>query len=608
MSENHENHHRFQVNLRGMIDLLSRHIYSSPRVYIRELLQNATDALQARRNLDPDFQGQVHIEIHNTADAPPTLLFEENGIGLSEAEVHEFVATIGQSSKTDPEQAENFIGRFGIGLLSCFMVSDEIVLLTRSARDQNAPGIEWRGKPDGTYSIKRLDEGNSQAPPATSLYLRCKPGEEEYFDPELVEELVRYYGSLLPYPIYLTYNDRKRHLNGEEPPWRRTFESHRERDKTFLNYGADTFGRRFMDYIPIHCLDGELEGVAYVLPSSVSLTARQNHRIYLKGMLLTQKADALLPDWAFFVKCVFNTTALTPTASREEFYEDAKLARARFEIGEALRAHLLFLAREAPEQLLDLIEVHFLSIKALVAQDEECFRIFIDWLPFETSMGRMTMGHIRKEFRQVRYIRGLEQFRKIAGIAASQGICVVNTAYVYDLEILENCKTHFKFPEFTEIDALEISESFQVLSAKEQIEVNTFLERAVETLAPFNTSPVIRRFLPDSLPALFVSNHQALFERNIMESQELADDLFEQVLEGVAQDSAGDARSELFFNFSNALIRQVALIEDAEFQGRVIELLYVQALLLGQHRPGEAELKLLNNGLGELIKRAAPPG
>lgn len=150
--------YRFQINLRGVIDLLSNHLYSGPQVFLRELLQNGVDAIRARCHLEPGHAGEIHIEVHRPREPnPPALAFMDNGVGLTEDEIHRFLATIGQTSKRGELWAEpiDFIGQFGVGILSCFVVSEEIVLLTRSSRGDAT--IEWRGRPDGTYSIRKLD-------------------------------------------------------------------------------------------------------------------------------------------------------------------------------------------------------------------------------------------------------------------------------------------------------------------------------------------------------------------------------------------------------------------------------------------------------------------
>ena len=115
MEENNENKYLFQVNLKGMIELLSEHIYSAPNVFVRELLQNGIDANTARRSIDENHKGIINIYLNKVNDTPQ-LIFEDNGIGLTEEEVHQFLSVIGQSSKRGDFNEKDFIGKFGIGM------------------------------------------------------------------------------------------------------------------------------------------------------------------------------------------------------------------------------------------------------------------------------------------------------------------------------------------------------------------------------------------------------------------------------------------------------------------------------------------------------------
>src|SRR5699024_8274670 len=115
-----------QVDLRGVVDLLSRHIYSGPRVYLRELLQNARDAIAARSEVDG---GGTGIRITPLADDGGEFVLRDDGVGLTASEVADLLATVGRTSKRDifDMPRSDYLGQFGIGLLSCFMVSDRIV-------------------------------------------------------------------------------------------------------------------------------------------------------------------------------------------------------------------------------------------------------------------------------------------------------------------------------------------------------------------------------------------------------------------------------------------------------------------------------------------------
>ena len=147
--------HAFQVDLRGVVDLLSRHIYSSPRVYLRELLQNGRDAITARAELDGITAGRsIRISpIHPDND---TFVMTDDGVGLTSGEMVELLSTVGRSSKRDifDLPRSDYLGQFGIGLLSCFMVADRIVIRSRSARGGAA--VEWIGNGDGTFSVNEI--------------------------------------------------------------------------------------------------------------------------------------------------------------------------------------------------------------------------------------------------------------------------------------------------------------------------------------------------------------------------------------------------------------------------------------------------------------------
>src|SRR5262249_48167146 len=156
-------------------------------VFVRELLQNAVHAIRARTVLQPEHGGEIHMElVAGRGHKPATLVVTDNGIGLTDAEVHQFLATIGESSKTAQarDRPGEFLGQFGIGILSCFLVADEIVVISRSARGE-APAVEWRGRPDGTYSVKRLE---ADLTPGTQVYLTCKAGAAEWFETATLRE------------------------------------------------------------------------------------------------------------------------------------------------------------------------------------------------------------------------------------------------------------------------------------------------------------------------------------------------------------------------------------------------------------------------------------
>jgi molecular chaperone HtpG len=591
--------HKFQINLRGIIDLLSHHLYSGPEVFVRELLQNATDAIQARKKLDPRHQGDIRIEIHQPAGKPPSLVISENGIGLTPEEVHTFLSTIGLSSKraAEGERPTDFIGQFGIGILSCFVVSDSIVVYSKSVK--GGPAVEWRAKPDGTYTLKELDRDLN---PGTQVWLSAKPGCEEHFEPSRVRDLCRHYGGLLPYPIRITVGKVTDVVNDRGAPWRREYASEREKARALMQFGRDAFDTDFLDAIPLRSKVGDVDGVAYVLPYQASLAAKRTHRVYLKNMLLSETAENLLPDWAFFVKAVVNANDLRPTASRESFYEDDKLEAAREALGECLRQYLVTLAEKDPRKLDRLLALHALAVKALAAQDDDFYRMVIDWLPFETSQGELTFGEYRKQNDVVRYVPTVDQFRQVAQVTRAHGLAVINAGYTYDAELLAKAEDALGM-QVEKLDPSSLTHTFDELSLEEQQQVAAFVAAAEGVLKPLKCEPEVKKYRPKELPALYTTTSDGRFFRSLEQSKEIASPLWGGVLDNLSKkERRSSAFANLCFNLDNPLVRRLTTVRDRAVLHRSIQMLYLQALLLGHHPLSAKEMQLLNDGLLALIE------
>ncbi|MBO0697374.1 MAG: HSP90 family protein [Zavarzinella sp.] len=593
--------HKFQIHLRGIIDLLSKHLYSGPEVFVRELLQNGVDAIRARRDLDPSLAGSVHLELHTPKGKPATLVATDDWIGLTEEEVHKFLATIGESSKrmAEGDRPTDFIGQFGVGILSCFLVSDEIVVISRSSRG-GAPAVEWRARPDGTYDVRTLA---GDLAPGTQVMLTAREEAGDYFDFGRLVELARHYGGMLPYPVRVSAGKRTELVNGRGVPWRQEFASERERTRALLAFGREAFGVDFLDAIPLRAKAGDLDGVAFVLAHEASLTARRAHRVYLKNMLLSESAENLLPDWAFFVKAVVNANDLRPTASRETFYDDEKLAAARQALGACLRAYLVTLAEHRPERLEKFIDLHFRALKALAAEDDEFYRLFIDYLPFETTHGRMTFGEYRREHATLLFAPSVDQFRQVARVAAAQGRCVINAGYTYDQELMAKAPDLFDGLTVEEVEATEIAESFDDPTAEEQESARLLLTVAEAALKPFQCRPELKKFRPAELPALYSTSKDGRFLRSLEQSREVADPLWGGVLDQLGRrERRATAHSQLCLNFDNPLVRRLAGLPNRALVRRSVEMLYVQALLFAHQPLNAKEMTLLNEGLLALIE------
>jgi molecular chaperone HtpG len=587
--------HTFQVDLRGLVDLLSHHLYSSPKVYLRELLQNAVDAVTARHAEQPGAPAQVRL---HTAEG--CLRVEDTGIGLTEAEVHALLATIGRSSKrADGIQAarSDFLGQFGIGLLACFLVAERIRVISRSARTPDARPVEWTARDDGSYRVRTLPD-DERREPGTTVHLVARPGAAEWLAPHKVLELARDFGSLLPYDVTVDGVA----VTGLTAPWDRPHPSPAARRTALARHCHGLFGFTPLDAIDLSVPLAGLRGVAYVLPSAVSPAQRARHRVHLKGMLLTERAEQLLPDWAFFVRCVLDTDSLRPTASREALYEDETLAAVREALGERIRAWLRDLAATDPERLTAFLRVHHLGVKALARHDGEMLRTMLPWLPLETTDGELSLEEFAGRHPVVHFTRTVEEFRQVAAIASAQGIGVVNGGYVYDSELVEALPSVRPGSVVAELDAETVTAHLDAVDPVEELALSDFLAAARAALDPLECDVSLRAFHPVSVPALHLDDRAARHERDRAEAEAEADELWAGILGSLR--GGGAPRARLVLNHLNPLVRRISSLREPGLVGTAAQSLYGQALLMAQRPLRPADTALLNRAFLGLLEWA----
>ncbi|CAL9601526.1 HSP90 family protein [Streptomyces sp. enrichment culture] len=591
----------FQVDLRGLVDLLSHHLYSSPRVYVRELLQNAVDAVTARLAHDPSAPARIRLTA--TGDA---VVMEDSGIGLTADEVHTLLATIGRSSKRDALDSarQEFLGQFGIGLLACFVVARRIRVVSRSAREPGEPPVEWLAADDGSYTVRTLPD-EARPEPGTTVRLEPRPGAEEWTDPQRVAELARDFGSLLPYEVTFTGPDTTDRPLTERPAvWDRPHPTPTARRVALAAHCARVFGFSPLDSIDLDLPVAGVRGVAYVLPSATSPAGRAAHRVYLKGMLLTDRADNLLPDWAFFVRVVLDTDTLRPTASRENLYDDETLAAVRDALGGRVRQWLTDLAAGDPDRLAAFLSVHHLGVKSMARHDAELFRLMLPWLPFETSDGQVTLDEFVRTHPQVHFTRTVEEFRQVSPIAAAHGLGVVNGGYTYDTDLIALLPRVREGVTVSELDAGAVTAHLDPVDPRQELALSGFLATARARLDPLGCDVALRAYQPVTVPALHLDDREARHERDRAAAEEGADPLWSDIL-GALRGAAPRAR--LVLNHNNPLVRRIAAIPDADLTGTAVESLYGQALLMAQRPLRPADTSLLNRAFLGLLEWATHP-
>ncbi|WP_405724701.1 molecular chaperone HtpG [Streptomyces sp. NBC_00028] len=338
----------FQVEARQLLQLMIHSVYSNKDVFLRELVSNASDALDKLRlaALRDDSLGADLADLHIQIDVDPearTLTVRDNGIGMSYDEVGTLIGTIANSGTAallkeleeaqDESGAEGLIGRFGIGFYAGFMVADEMTLITRRLGESS--GTRWSSRGEGTYSLEKVEE----APQGTSVTLHLKPADPEnqlhdYTSTWKIREIVKRYSDFITWPIRLVpqagdgeETAEPETLNSRKALWARSREevsadeyhelykhvSHDWRDplETIRFQAEGTFEYQSLLFLPAHA------------PQDLfTRDFRRGLQLYVRRVLIMDDCEALLPPYLRFVKGVVDAQDLSLNVSREILQQD----------------------------------------------------------------------------------------------------------------------------------------------------------------------------------------------------------------------------------------------------------------------------------------------
>ncbi|MCI8660598.1 MAG: HSP90 family protein [Lachnospiraceae bacterium] len=604
----------FQVDLKGIIRLLSENLYSSGDVFLRELLQNAVDAIEARRVEEPGFaDGRIRIRYQQMGNRQARLVFSDNGIGLTREEIHTFLSVIGQSSKRGEMRRGSFIGQFGIGLLSCFLVADEIVVRSRSVHEIQT--YRWLGRSDGTYQVtvepkkeERHETGEGERGRAkcyegeggesgTEVTLVLKERMACQYREEKVISLLREYGFLIQIPVEFEGAGGVRRVNDGFIPWRQSFCSNEE----ILRFGEQMFGEEFFGVVPI---SGEgLKGYAFISQRQTSAAAEGRHKIFLKDMLITEEGKELIPKWAFFTRCILNAENLTPMASREGFVSDHQLTRARNEIEKCIFDYFVALSQYDVNKLKQLTSIHNVAVKSLAVENEQIYKLLFPFLTFFTNKGRLTGFQVVEaaKRRPVYYCTELDDYRRACPLVGN-GV-LINAGYIYDTRLLQFLKRYQRGIQVEMFDEASYGALLEEPTPSVRKEMEALMARAGRVLGAFQCGAVLKQFEPAEVPALYVPGGEG-FLTNALGERSFSGFLegFDLGETGMMGDFECKCGTRLYLNGKNSLIRRLAAVKDEELTASMVQVLYVHAMLTGHYTLKEKETEVLNAGLIRLME------
>jgi molecular chaperone HtpG len=368
----------FQAEARQLLQLMVHSIYSNKDIFLRELISNASDALDKRRLValaeDGASPDDLHIEIEADAGAR-TLTVRDNGIGMSRDEVVSLIGTIAKSGtaemlrrlKESKESAE-LIGQFGVGFYSTFMVADKVTLITRKAGDD--AGTRWESAGEGTYTIEEVTD----APQGTAVTVHLRPKDEEdalydYADETKIRQIVKKYSDFISFPIRL--GDET--LNSMKALWARPRSEVKDEEYTEFYRHISHDWTDPLETIQMRA-EGTFEYEALLfIPSRAphdlfQRDGRRGIQLYVKRVFIMDDSRELMPDYLRFVKGVVDAADLSLNISREILQQDR---------------HIQLIRRRLAKKVLS-------TIKDLMTKDADKYATF--WREFGRAVKEGLLG------------------------------------------------------------------------------------------------------------------------------------------------------------------------------------------------------------------------
>jgi len=331
--------YEFQAETRMLLDIVAKSLYSEKEVFIRELISNASDAIEKFRLVQMSGEGPLDLatdRVHSinitTDKALRTLTIQDSGVGMTKQEMIDNLGTIARSGskaflqqlKDSGKANQDIIGQFGVGFYSAFMVADKIEVYSRSSVE-GGPGHLWSSDGSGKYSLQEVSES---VEPGTRIVLHLKPADAEFSDENTVKDIIKKYSNYVGSDVNL--NGAK--TNQLRPVWLHDpKEVDEETHAEFYKYVANAFDKpRFtLHYRTDAPMD--IRALLYFPENrpgmfETSREAEAGVALYCRKVLIKSKADDLLPKWLRFVKGVVDSEDIPLNLSRE-LLQDSSLIR-----------------------------------------------------------------------------------------------------------------------------------------------------------------------------------------------------------------------------------------------------------------------------------------
>jgi molecular chaperone HtpG len=566
-------HFRMETDFEGLIQLLAKHLYSEPDVFVRELIQNCNDAIERRVEQEKDLAGRIEVTVN---DGDRTIIFRDNGVGMDEVDIKKFLSVIGASGTLKAMQkmqeqgraaADRLIGQFGIGFLSAFLVAERVEVRTRKTGTQAA--FKWQNS--GSLDCELLNYEMSQ--PGTEIVVLVAKDKTYILDERRLAQVIRKYCDFIPTPILL---NGKGPINELDIPFYRThWDSPEEKRVRYDMFVRRRYPDMPLDVIPVE-IDGPYQASGVLMISDRSIPDIETSgvmEVLIRRMFIKAEDTNLLPAWAKFVRGVIDSKDLEPTAARDSYkMEHPSVAHITRRLGEIIVERLTYLSKEEPHKFQRINQWHHYHLKGMATIHADFFRQVAGLLLFETNHGQMSLEtYLTKNAPRpdlgnkvpIYFFSSLGSSAQFKRMADARDLTVINAGHVFEEEFLGKYQDeHTATTILVRLDTGDDPLLFQRLSPAEEDRFSGLqndLQGHLGHIGSQNVRVRMRRFQPADVPAVVIASRRTEQEtkvRNILARAALVSSA-----EGILEEMLNEDRElPLFMNLNadNRLIQKLS--------------------------------------------------
>lgn len=368
MAEVQTKKYEFKAEVKKLLDILVHSLYTSREIFLRELISNASDALDKVRFeitkgtdvADKDLPLEIKIDFDEKKN---TITVSDTGIGMSHDEVIANIGTIAKSGSEEflkqlaenKDAANNIIGRFGVGFYSVYMVAKEVIIKSKSFR-KDEPAVWWKSDGSGDYEIAELTEPIKRG---TTIEIHLRDDAKEFADKYRLEGIIKKHSNFISFPIYL----KNEKINTVAALWREP--------KTSIKPEQYNEFYKFLT----HDTEDPLEVIHTSVDAPIQFNAllfipKKSYEfwrwskddygldLYVRRVLIQHQNKDLLPEYLSFVKGVVDSEDLPLNISRETLQENIIFTKIANSVTTNVLSHLLKVAKENPERYSDFWKEH----------------------------------------------------------------------------------------------------------------------------------------------------------------------------------------------------------------------------------------------------------